>query len=233
MRLFFNYLTPLTTIYIIMKQLLLSFLLFVTVKAATAQATGQISYKMDFSSDNPDMAMATSMMEGSTMDLFFIPGKSKVDVKMAALMDMSTITDVKADKALMLMSMMGSKIAVETKLSKDDKEAKPEVKAKLTTETKEIIGFKCTKATVQTEDGKELTIWFTTDLNASLAGLEQFSNLGVKGVPLEFATEQNGMNIKFVATKFEKKVDEKIFSLAIPEGYTLMSEEELEKMGQL
>lgn len=216
-----------------MKQVLLSFLLLTVIKIATAQTSGQIAYKMDFSSDNPDMAMATSMMEGSTMDLFFMPGKAKVDVKMGAFMDMNTVTDVKADKALMLMSMMGSKIAVETKLSKADKEAKPEVKAKLTTETKEIIGFKCTKATIQTEDGKELVIWFTTQLNASLVGLEQFANIGVNGVPLEFAVEQNGMNITFVATKFEKKVDEKIFSLTIPEGYTLMSEEELEKMGQL
>jgi GLPGLI family protein len=216
-----------------MKQLLLSFLLLTVIKVATAQSSGQIAYKMDFSSDNPDMAMATTMMEGSTMDLFFIPGKSKLDVKMGALMDMTTVTDSKSDKTLMLMSMMGSKIAVESKLTKTDKEAKPDIKAKITTETKEIIGFKCTKATIQTEDGKELTIWYTTELNASLAGLDQFANLGVKGLPLEFSTEQSGMTVTFTATKFDKKVDEKIFSLVIPEGYTLMSEEELEKMGQL
>ncbi len=217
-----------------MKQVLLSFLLLVTIKAATAQATGQVSYKIDFSSDNPDMAMATSMMEGSTMELFFMAGKARADVKMGAFMDMSTITDSKSDKSLMLMSVMGQKMAVENKLSEADKEAaKNAPKATITKETKEIIGFKCTKATIKTEDGKELVIWFTTELNASLAGLEQFANIGVNGVPLEFATEQNGMNVKFVATKFDKKVEEKVFSLTVPEGYTVVTPEELEKMGNL
>lgn len=217
-----------------MKQLLLSFLLLVTVKAATAQATGQISYKVDFSSDNPDMAMATSMMEGSTMELFFMAGKARADVKMGAFMDMSTVTDSKSDKSVMLMSVMGQKMAVENKLSEADKEAaKNAPKVTITKETKDIIGFKCTKATIKTEDGKELVIWFTTELNASLAGLEQFANIGVNGVPLEFATEQNGMNVKFVATKFDKKVEEKVFTLAIPEGYTVVTPEELEKMGNL
>jgi len=216
-----------------MKQLLLSFLLLVTIKAATAQATGQISYKVDFSSDNPDMAMAITMMEGSSMDLYFMPDKARADVKMGALMDMNTINDTKQNKGLMLMSVMGQKIAVEMKLSADKEGKKTPPKATITKETKEIIGFKCTKATVPTEDGKEMTVWFTTELNASLGSLEQFANIGVKGVPLEFSTVENGMTATFVATKFEKKVDEKVFSLAVPEGYTVMTEEEMEKMGQL
>jgi GLPGLI family protein len=212
-----------------MKQLLLSFLLVTVIKVTTAQTTGQISFKMDFSSDNADLA---TMMNGSTMDLFFMPGKAKVEVKMGSMMEMTTVTDSKADKSLMLMSMMGSKMAMESKLSEADKDAVAAPKAKITTETKEIIGFKCTKAIVTTEDVKELIVWYTKEIKAGLAGLEQFTNIGVDGVPLEFSTEQSGMNITFVATKFEKKVDEKIFSLTVPEGYTVITPEELEKMGQ-
>ena len=62
-----------------MKRILLSILFLATVGMSVAQTKGQISYSMDFSSDNPDMAMALPMMQGSTMELYFMPGKSKVD----------------------------------------------------------------------------------------------------------------------------------------------------------
>lgn len=113
-----------------MKQLFLSLLLLLVIKTASAQTTGQISYKMDFSTDNPDMAMALSMMEGSTMDLFFIPGKAKTNVQMGSFMKMVTTTDIKLGKGLMLMEMMGSKTATALKISdtaKKEETEKPQI----------------------------------------------------------------------------------------------------------
>jgi outer membrane lipoprotein-sorting protein len=68
-------------------------------------------------------------------------------------------------------------------------------------------------------------------LKATLKGQQQFGNGKISGVPLEFSTVNNGMTIHFIATKFNKKVDKKIFSLAIPEGYTKVSEDDLKNMG--
>ncbi len=216
-----------------MKHLLLSILFLAVVGTSIAQTTGQISYSMDFSSDNPDMAMAIPMMQGSTMDLYFIPEKSKIDMTMGTFMKMNTIVDVKADKALMLMEVMGNKTATEMKeLSKEDKTEKAaEPKIEVTSETKDIIGYKCTKTISRDADGNETIMWIASDLKASLKGHQQFGNSKISGVPLEFTAVNNGMTIHFIATKFEKKVDKKLFSLSVPEGYTVVTEEDLKNMG--
>ncbi|MDR0803383.1 hypothetical protein [Fluviicola sp.] len=216
-----------------MRQLLLSILFLATVGASVAQTKGQISYSMDFSSDNPDMAMALPMMQGSTMELCFMPEKSKVDLVMGTFMKMSTVIDVKADQGLMLMEMMGNKTATELKKISTAKPAEDQAgpKVETTSETKDIIGFKCTKTIVRDTDGGEIIIWVAKDLKAALQGQQQFTAKGIDGTPLEFSTEKNGMKIHFIATKFTGNVDKKIFSLKIPEGYTVMTEEELKNLG--
>ncbi|TSJ46753.1 hypothetical protein [Fluviicola chungangensis] len=216
-----------------MKHLLLSILFLAVVGTSIAQTTGQISYSLDFSSDNPDMAMALPMMQGSTMELYFIPNKSKIDMTMGTFMKMNTVADVKADKGLMLMEIMGNKTATElTSLSKAKKEETADApKVEVTSETKEIVGYKCTKTITRDADGNEMIMWVATDLKASLAGQQQFGGANINGVPLEFTTVNNGMTIHFIATKFTKKVDKKIFSLKVPEEYTVVTEEDLKNMG--
>lgn len=214
-----------------MKHLLLSILFLAVVGTSIAQTTGQISYSMDFASDNPEMAMAIGMMQGSTMEMYFKPDKSKIEMTMGTFMKMNTIADVKANKGLMLMEVMGNKSATELDLSKAETEKKEEPKVEVTSETKEIIGYQCTKTIVRDADGNEAVMWVAKDLKASLKGQQQFGNSKIEGVPLEFSTVNNGMTIHFVATKFTKKVDKKAFEMKIPEGYTKVSEEDLKNMG--
>lgn len=199
----------------------------------SAQITeGQLSYKMEFSSDDPQMAAALPMMEGSTMLLQFMKDKSAADVTMGSFMKMNSIVDLKQDKGVILMDMMGQKIAnniesISKKKGDVDKLGKPV----MTTETKKILGFNCKKYIVKgSGDEGDTILWITTDIKTSLMGQEQFSN-GVDGVPLEFSTMQKGMKVRFEATKFDKNVNKDIFSLAIPEGYRVMTQEEMESMG--
>lgn len=215
-----------------MKKIVLSLFLAVA-GLSIAQSTGKLTYTMDVTSDNPEMAMAVGMMQGSKMDLSFIPGKSRMDMSMGSMMKMTTITEVKKDVSLLLMDIMGQKIATESKISSGEKEAAstPKPNVEKTSETKEIIGFKCQKTIIRTEDGNEMIMWTTKDITASLAGQKQFGSASFEGIPLEFSTEANGMSIHFVATKFDKVVDKKGFSTKIPEGYTVMTEEELQNMG--
>ena len=72
-------------------------------------------------------------------------------------------------------------------------------------------------------------MWITTELKPSLKGMEQFSAI-TEGVALEFSTNQNGMDIHFVATNFSKSVDAKLFNIAVPEGFTEMTEEEIKSI---
>jgi GLPGLI family protein len=216
----------------LMKHLLLSILFLATIGNSIAQTKGQVTYALDFSSDNPEMAMMLSMMQGSTMEMYFMPKKSRIEMSMGTFIKMNTVMDAKADKGLLLMEMMGNKTATETKISEmKEGEKAPEIKVEVTTETKEIIGFKCIKTILRDSEGKETIMWIVTDLKADLKGHQQFGNAPISGVPLEFSTTVNGMTIHFVASKFEGSVDKKIFSTKVPEGYKIVSAEELKMMG--
>lgn len=214
-----------------MKQLLTLLLIVVLSAMAKAQTTGHLQYEMEFSSDNPDMAMALPMMAGSTMDLYFMPEKSKLEMVMGTFMKMNTTVDVKTQKGLMLMEVMGNKSATEINLSNANAENATEPKIVVTNETKTIIGYNCTKIIVQGEDGSEATLWVTKELMAALKGQKQFGNTEIEGVPLEFNAINNGMTVHFTATKFDGNVDANIFSMEVPQGYTIVTEEELKSMG--
>ena len=63
-----------------------------------------------------------------------------------------------------------------------------------------------------------------------MVGQQQFVKADL-GIPLEFSTSDDGMTMNFTATSFNKKVDPSIFKLDVPEGYNVMTEEELKQMG--
>ena len=214
-----------------MKQLLTLLLIFAISAMTKAQTAGHLQYEMEFSSDNPDMAMALPMMAGSTMDLYFMPEKSKLEMVMGTFMKMNTTVDVKTQKGLMLMEVMGNKTATEINISNANAENATEPKIVVTNETKTIIGYNCTKIIVQGEDGSEVTLWVTKELMAALKGQKQFGNNEIEGVPLEFNAINNGMTVHFTATKFDANVDANIFSMEVPQGYTIVTEEELKSMG--
>jgi hypothetical protein len=197
-----------------------------------AQTSGTVSYNMEFTSDNPEMAMAVGMMQGSKMVFSFMPGKTKMESTMGTMMKMSSVSDIKAKKSLMLMEVMGQKTATPSNIepAKEDP-ANPAPTVEKTTETKEIIGFKCVKNIVKSADGTEMIIWTSNDLTASLEGQKQFGGVKIEGFPLEFTTQSNGMNIHFIATGYDKAVNKKGFSTKIPEGYTEMSMDDLKNMG--
>lgn len=217
-----------------MKSLILTLMMILSLGTLSAQTTeGQLTYKMEFSSDNPQMAAAIPMMAGSIMQLYFMKDKSATDVTMGSFMKMKSVMDTKADKGILLMEVMGQKIAnniesISKKKVDTDKIGKPVA----TNETKKILGFNCKKYVIKDPEGKgdDSVLWVTTDIKTTLAGQEQFAN-GLDGVPLEFSTMQQGMNVHFEATSFVKTVSPSTFNLTIPEGYKVMTEEEMARMG--
>ena len=219
-----------------MKKNISLLLLFVgmTVMSFAQLAEGKISYTMDFSSDNPDMAMGLAMMQGSKMEMNFVPGKSRTDVSMGSLGTMTTIADEKSKKVLTLMNMMGQKTAIESTTDKlPDNEKAPEYDVEITNETKDILGYKCTKAIMTTDEGTAMTIWYTKDIVVATQG-QNYYNSQMPGFPMAFNMTQSGMNIQMTVVGIEKKAPSKsLFETKVPDGYTLQTMEELQKsMGQ-
>lgn len=213
-----------------MKQLVTLFFILVVSGIANAQSTGHLHYEMEFSGDNPAIAWAPPM-DGSTMDLYFMPEKTKLEMAFGTFIKTITTIDVKTQKGLMLMELMGNKSASEINLSDDNTENTTEPKTIVTNETKSIIGYNCTKIIVQEENGSETILWVTKELEVPLKGQKQFGNTQIEGIPLESTTLNNESTIHFKATKFEGNVKANTFSMEIPEGYTLITEEELKNMG--
>ena len=212
---------------------LLILLLGLSLPAFAQMKQGAVTYTMEFSSDNPDMAMGISMLNGSKMITYFMPGKTRSEVSMGTFGTNTTISDEKAKKTLMLMDMMGSKQAVETKIEdkKEDPE-QPKIEVETTTETKEIMGYTCTKCILKMEDGTSMTAWCTKEIVVSTSGQSYYSS-EMPGFPMEFEINQSEMVIKFTVTAIDKsKPSKKLFSMIVPEGYTMVSEEELKAMEQ-
>lgn len=158
-------------------------------------------------------------------------------MKMGTMMTITTITDETSNEMLMLMSGMMGNNAIKSKLdTPEEVEAadvpKPEVT--LIDESKVIEGYNCKKAIVTTEDGMESVFWYTNEIEVSTKGQKYFDN-GIPGYPMQFEINNRGLKMTITTTKIEKKLEKKkaneLFDMNIPQGYTEMSMEDLQKMG--
>ena len=67
-------------------------------------------------------------------------------------------------------------------------------------DTKNILGYECKKATIQTKDGNIVSVFYATAITPSVKEFEyQFKD--IPGFVLEYETEEAGQKIKYTATK--------------------------------
>jgi GLPGLI family protein len=180
--------------------------------------------------------MAIGMMQGSTLDIFFTEGSTRSEMKMGTMMNITTITSEKSGDLVMLMSGMIGKNAVKTTLAEmEAKNAdKPKMDIQLLDETKNLLGYDCKKAIMTDEDGNESVFWYTDKISMSRKG-QSYLNDEIPGVPLQFDMNNNGLKMTMTAgaveTSLDKKAKKEMFDQSIPEGYKVMTIEELSKMG--
>lgn len=209
--------------------MMLTFLATTTL-AQTTEA--KITYSIEMESDDPNMAMALPMLEGSTMSIAFKDQMSRVEMNMGGMMNTTTITDGDSGKSLTLMSGMMGKIATETEVADLDTDSE-DVDVEFSSETKSILGYKCKKAVVTDEEGNEIEFWYTEELKPAATD-GKYMNGQVPGASLEFSIINPQMSMTMTATDVKKKVDnaKEMFSMKIPAGYEVKTTEELEQMGQ-
>lgn len=220
-----------------MKNLLFSFLVATcTILHLFGQMTeGHIAYKMEATSDNPDMQMAVSMMQGSTLDVYFKEKQTRAEMKMGAMMNMTTISNENNGEMLMLMSGMVGQNAIKSNLKELDsaQAEKPKTEVTLENETKVIEGYTCKKAIVTDEEGTESVFWYTEEISVAKKG-QNYLNESVPGFPMQSEINSNGLKMIMTVTKVDKKLDKKaseLFDMTIPSGYKEMTMEQLKSMG--
>ncbi|BDS09744.1 hypothetical protein [Aureispira anguillae] len=177
-------------------------------------------------------------LTGSTIDLFFTPTHAKIlgDV-MSGMIKMDVRFDNKDKKGMMLMDMMGQKKFVEmddkaVEETKKTNQKPPQVE--YTKNYKKIAGYKCQQAKMMIEGLAEPIIVYITEKikPSNLGDLSMMKFTGLKGFPLSWEMEQEGMKIKIEATTISlDKLPKKIFSMVIPDGYEKMTMEDLQNMG--
>lgn len=212
------------------KQLFGLFTAVLTSLSLSAQVTeGSVKYSIDMQSDNPEMAMAISMMQGSTLAIYFKDNKSRTEMSMGSLMNTVIISDSDKKETLTLMSGMMGNTAVRSTYEETEAntEEMPDINIEITDETKEILGYTCKKAIMTADEGSENIFWFTEEISANKEGQTMLSEK-VPGFPLAMEVNANGMIMNMMATGLEKKVkDKSLFDMTIPEGYTETTTEEL------
>jgi hypothetical protein len=131
------------------------------------------------------------------------------------------------------MDMMGKKTAIKSTEEDVEKQRAEmgEYDVKLSDDRKKIAGYECKKATITTKkDGNSFDVWYTDALPHN--DNSRYAWKGVDGFSMEFTMEQKSMGgnikMKMTCTKVEKaSVDDDKFKL--PEGYTIMTAEEMKK----
>ena len=163
------------------------------------------------------------------MTLYFKGDKSRSEMMMMGT-TMISISDKKADETITYMDIMGKKTAIRTTAEDAEKEkaALGEYEVKITDESKIIAGYNCKKAIVHMKkDDQTMDVWFTDELE--VANSTKYTWKGIDGFMMEFFITQGKMQMKFTCTQVKKEsVSDDMFKA--PEGYTVMTPEELKKM---
>lgn len=219
-----------------MKKFVFLFALVALASNVIGQKTkGQLSYDVFISSDDPQTSAYVDNMEGSILELYFGEGKVRTEMYMGDFMSTTSVSIEGNDTTLTLLDGMMGKIAMKTTLEDLDDEQRlafTERDVELVDgETKEIMGYTCKKAIITTPDENESVVWYTEELvPAYRGGMYLYDE--IPGVPLEMSSSWGKMDMKFVAFDYSKKLKkpEELFSMEVPKGFTLRTQEELKQM---
>jgi GLPGLI family protein len=217
--------------------ILMFFALWISTSVGFGQITeGHITFKLEMTSDNPEMQAAAAMLQGSLLDIYFVDKSTRSEMKMGSMMNVTSVTNEKSGDVLMLMSGMVGFNAIKTTIREleDGQGELPKMDISLVEEKKDILGYPCKKAILTDDQGTESVFWYTESIQASKKG-QSYLNDKVPGFPLEYDISNSGIKMTLTATSvidaLKKKEKDELFKMDIPEGYKQMTLADLKKMG--
>ena len=202
-------------------------LIFISSALKAQSFEGQINYKINYL-ELPANVKGMESMLPQVLEMS-IKG-NQIAMKQELMGGTQTIlSNGETEESVILMDMMGQKIAImmTKEEAKKAREELGEPEFSYLDGTKEIAGFKCSKAIMKTGD-QEIELWYTKDIAGAVH--KDFADLD--GFPLEYLTYSQGMKLSIVAeTVLIGEQEDTNFT--VPEGYNKMSMTEFSQlMGQ-
>lgn len=193
--------------------------------------SGKITYKISY--EGRELESTEKAQLPTEEVVTYGLGKMKTEI-ISPMGNQVVIYDSETKETTILFDAMGQKIAYKSPFDDEAKKQSEEmtkgVKIENTDETKQIAGFKCTKAVV-TKGDTTMDVWFTKDLKFAHANeMELYKD--IDGLVLEYSepTQDDELTMKFKASLVEpiKKIKKKEFS--VPLDYKFKTKEELKTM---
>ena len=171
-----------------------------------------------------------SQPEYAVYSVYIKGGKSRSEMT-STLFSSTTLFDANTGFAVILKEVSGQKLLIRLNPENWTERARAYegMVFKNTSETKEIAGYKCTKAIGQTKSGITLTVFYTRDLIPENKDYDPaFKSL--EGLPLEYELTNGDVKIKYRISKINlNPVPASKFD--VPKtGYREMNYEESKKM---
>ena len=198
-----------------------------SVQFAYSQKTfeGSITFDIEYGT-LPDVPGIENMLP-SEMTVYMKDKKSRIEQIMGDSGGKNEVVyDHENSMAFVAMDMMGQKmlINIDEESFRENIEKSKNAEVEYFEEYREILGYKCQKAVIQSS-GNAITVFFTEKIPNYMN--QELMNL--KGMPIQYEISQIGIEMKMTATKIDRSyVPENSF--VKPEGYHEMDVNDFKNM---
>jgi len=178
-----------------------------------------------------NVIIQTGTASNTATNTVYIKGNNSRTEMISTLGNEITIYNSKTGNSVILKEFSGQKLMIRlTKENWDSKNSQyRNINFNTTGETKVISGYNCKKATAKLEDGKTLTVYYTTDVTVQNKQYDAtFANL--PGLPLEYEIETGKLKFNYTVSKISfDAVPVAKFDFPTT-GYRVMTYEENQQM---
>lgn len=172
---------------------------------------GEITFEIEYISVPADMKPMESMLP-KKMTMHLKDGKTRIDQGMMGGKQI-IIVDPSTEKVHVLINLMGQKMHMETPVNEHESKNNATMKYVYKSEYKDVAGYKCQRVEATSSDGHSMVIYVTEEF-----AVNHFEFDGLKGFPLEYQVNQQGMELSMKALSLkETAIDDSQFE--IPSGY--------------
>lgn len=200
--------------------------LFLSLNALAQGPSGYIKYNMSYAESNMTKEELEMMPEETEM---WFKG-DLVKLRMPMGMGMQSDVLILKDKVVLLMDLMGNKLAMESTKSEvesQNADTKKAVVKLVDGETNKVAGYDCKKAILSTPGEKDMIVWYTDKIKSNGSWYFQMSE--IKGFPLEFSMKTGEMSVRMTAKEVRmENVDDAEFTVS--SDYKVMSQADMMKM---
>ena len=194
------------------------------VQAQKTVKSGEVVFDLDLDGMDPQ---AAAFLSDAKANLVFNKNNVKVVTDMG-MVKTTVFIDSKENSQITTMDMMGQKFQIDLTDEEisNNKVAESDYEIEVTKDQKDIAGYSCVKHIIKSKDGN-LNVWVTDKISVKGNLNHQYESLS--GFPLEYSINQNGMSFNLTATKIISR-DVQNSEFTIPDGYTKVKSEDLQKM---